>query len=113
MVYVATRGDVPVRLGPGAQQLPDYLSGQRQMTAVRAWIDGLKAEFTLRRSEETDLSVAERIALKRESIVLFDNANRLVAQIPEMVDEETADIVELVHSGADRARASLTKLQGR
>src|ERR1044071_8924187 len=24
MVYVATRGDVPVRLGPGAQQLPDY-----------------------------------------------------------------------------------------
>jgi len=96
-----------------AQQLPDYLSGQRQMTAVRAWIDGLKAEFTLRRSEETDLSVAERIALKRESIVLFDNANRLVAQIPEMVDEETADIVELVHSGADRARASLTKLQGR
>lgn len=24
MVYVPTRGDVPVRLGPGAQQLPDY-----------------------------------------------------------------------------------------
>ena len=24
MVHVPTRGDVPVRLGPGARQLPDY-----------------------------------------------------------------------------------------
>ncbi|WP_347261746.1 serine/threonine-protein kinase [Rudaea sp.] len=95
------------------RQLPDYLAGQRQMIAVRAWIDGLKAEFSLRRSEETNLSRDERIALKREAVVLFENSNKLVAQIPEMIDEETQDIVELVQSGAARTRASLEKLQAR
>jgi hypothetical protein len=30
MVHVPTRGDVPVRLGPGAKQLPDY--GPRVMS---------------------------------------------------------------------------------
>ncbi|MBN8887503.1 MAG: serine/threonine protein kinase [Rudaea sp.] len=95
------------------QQLPEYLSGQRQMIAVRAWVDALRAEFSLRRSEETDLPASERIALKRESIVLFENSNKLVAQIPEMIDEETQDIVELVRTGAERARASLAKLQAR
>ena len=93
------------------RQLPDHLAGQRQMTAVRAWLDGLKAEFSLRRSEETDLSHEQRLALKREAVALFENSNKLVAQIPEMVDEETQDIVELVRSGAARARASLVKLQ--
>jgi len=95
------------------QQLPEYLSGQRQMIAVRAWIDGLKAEFSLRRSEETDLSREQRIALKHEAIALFENSSKLVAQIPEMVDEETQDILELVQSGAARTRASLAKLQAR
>jgi len=95
------------------QQLPDYLSGQRQMIAVRAWVDGLRAEFSLRRSEETDLAHEQRIALKREAIALFENSNKLVAQIPEMIDEETQDIVELVRTGATRSRASLANLQAR
>ena len=95
------------------RQLPDYLSGQRQMIAVRAWVDGLRAEFSLRRSEETDLAHEQRIALKREAIALFENSNKLVAQIPEMIDEETQDIVELVRTGATRSRASLANLQAR
>jgi len=93
------------------QQLPGYLSGQRQMIAVRAWIDALKAEFGLRRSAEVDLLLAERIALQREAIALFENSNTLVTQIPEMIDEENQDIVELVRTGAARARGALAKLQ--
>ncbi|MFT3791413.1 MAG: serine/threonine-protein kinase [Rudaea sp.] len=93
------------------QQLPDYLAGQRQMIAVRAWIDALRAEFSLRRSEEADLAPAARIALKREAIVLFENSNALIARIPEMIDEQTRHLVELVRTGEARARASLDKLQ--
>ena len=57
------------------RQWPDYRSGQRQRIAVRAWVDGLRAEFSLRRSEETDLAHEQRIALKREAIALFENSN--------------------------------------
>ena len=95
------------------KRLPDYLAGQRQMIAVRAWIDALKAEFSLRRSEETDLTTRERIALKHEAIALFENADKLVAQIPEMIDAGQRDMVDLVHTGAERTRHSLAKLQRR
>jgi len=96
-----------------AQRLPQYLAGQRQMIAVRAWLDALWAEFSLRRSDETDLATHERIALKHEAIARFENSNNLVAQVPELVDADQQDIVDLVHTGAARARASLARLQAR
>ena len=96
-----------------AGKLPGYLAEQRQMFGLRAWIDTLKAEFSLRRSEEPDLAREQRIALKHESIRLFDNANAMLARAPEMVEADTEDMVELLHTGADRTRASLAKLGSR
>jgi len=93
--------------------LPPTVLEQRQGIAVRAWLDTLKAEFSLRRSQEHDVPREQRLALRREALGLFEQAQRGVAQVAEMVDPSTPDMLELLRSGPDRARASIAALERR
>lgn len=90
--------------------LPAGLLDQRQGVAVRAWVDTLKAEFSLRRSAEPDLTGNERRALARTALAAFEQAQVLLAQVPELVDGAAPEMLDLLHTGPARARASLAAL---
>ncbi|MBX3702057.1 MAG: serine/threonine protein kinase [Dokdonella sp.] len=90
--------------------LPAGLLDQRQGVAVRAWFDTLKAEFSLRRSAEPDLTGNERRALARTALAAFEQAQVLLAQVPELVDGAAPEMLDLLHTGPARARASLAAL---
>jgi serine/threonine protein kinase len=92
---------------------PIDLFDANSRNAMRAWIDGLHGEFALRHSEESDVAPGERRRLKRQAIAAFENSTRLLPQVAEFIDESQRDLVDLVLTGAARARASLAKMPAR
>jgi hypothetical protein len=90
---------------------PTGLFDQRSRDAIRAWIDGMHGEFALRHSEEAGVAPIDRRRLKQQAIAAFENSTRLLPQIAEFIDEGQHDIVELVTTGAARARASLAQMR--
>ncbi|MBO9661688.1 serine/threonine-protein kinase [Dokdonella sp.] len=85
--------------------LPQELAEQPEGIGLGAWLDGLRAEFDLRRSAEADVSPAERRALVQKAAERFADANARLAKVPGAIE---ADSVALLQSGAERARIAST-----
>jgi len=88
----------------GLRKLPDELAGLPEGRGLAAWLEGLRAEFRLRRSAEAGVSATERRALVQAAVAGFDSALARLADLPGTVEESS---IARLKDAAARARAAL------
>jgi eukaryotic-like serine/threonine-protein kinase len=108
-VLIATLIDVDRQV----KALPANVRQERSGIALKCWVDGLLAEAKFRRGMQADIPLDARRTLLHEAMALFAESAAIVETIPEMVDQNTLDTVELVRSGEKRARAALDAIRGK
>jgi len=92
------------------RRLPEEVARQPEGIGLGAWLDGLRAEFDLRRSTETDVPATQRRALVQKAAALFADANARLAKVPGVIEK---DSLVLLQDGAERARAAAATLPAR
>lgn len=90
--------------------LPGEVARLPEGVGLAAWRDGLRAEFSVRRSLDADTPAAERRALVKAAVERFASALARLAEVPGAIDAES---VALLEEGAARARALATSADAR
>jgi eukaryotic-like serine/threonine-protein kinase len=79
--------------------------------AIAAWREGLAGEVFLRQGNEMSRSKTDRIVLVTQSVATFARFDGLIKKVPkEYLDQNRPEILALVNSGSERARAALAGL---
>jgi eukaryotic-like serine/threonine-protein kinase len=108
-VLMAALTDIDRRV----KALPANVREERSGIGLKCWVGGLLAEAKFRRGMEVNLAPDARRGLLREAMALFAESAAIVETIPELIDQNTLETVELVRNGEKRARAALDAIRGK
>jgi hypothetical protein len=96
-----------------ANALPQTIQNEREGLALTAWVNALRAESNFRAAAALGGAIAKKRQLLSDAERRFRSAKAFVDQYPELLDENSPDMLEAVQTGAARAAAALAKLAGR